>query len=625
MLTIAVIGYKLLTSLVQNLQYPTPKNVRIDIFDVLLAEAVSLVKKIEKTGGADVFVSAGANARLLSGIVKKPLIEIRVTGFDILKALKAASKYSNRVAIVTYRDKIPYIDDIQDILSIKIKQVTYDHVADIETAIDKLLDEGIRTIIAPSLALESAKRRGMDGVFLYSSDSVTRALDVAVQVALSKQEEAEKTEELRTILDFAYGGIVATNRDDIIKVFNPSAERITGIPKAKALGAPIESILPSTRLTKVMITKKPEFNQIQTIGNRRIVTNRIPIVIDGVVTGAVATFQDVAAIQEAEEKIRSKLYTKGFLAKNVLEDIIGQSKLIFEAKGKAKIYARTDSTIMISGESGAGKELFAQGIHSASARFQKPFVAINCAAFPETLLESELFGYEEGAFTGARKGGKQGLFEMAHGGTIFLDEIAEIPLLLQTRLLRVLEEREVIHIGGERIRHVDIRVIAATNKNLAKLVSNGFFREDLYYRLNVLSLHVPPLREHPEDIPLIVSKFIAELAPDLSKKDIWTISRHPMMIKYSWPGNVRELRNMLERIVVLQPTSEDISTLIRSVFYEAGTGGERGHENEIAAILKDVHGNRSEAAKRLRISRTTLWRKLKESESSYCGRKKRET
>lgn len=623
--TIAVISYKLLTSLVQNLQYPTPKNVRIDIFDALLDEAVSLAKKIEKTGGADVFVSAGANARLLSGIVKKPLIEIRVTGFDILRALKAASKYSNQVAIVTYRDKITYIDDIQDVLSIKIKQFTYDHVADIETAIDKLLDEGIRTVIASSLALESAKRRGMEGIFLYSSDSVTRALDTAVQVALSGQEEAEKAEELRAILDFAYGGIVATNRDGVVKVFNPSAERITGVTKAKALGSPIESIIPGTRLNKVVVTKKPELNQIQAIGKRRIITNRIPIVIDGVVTGAVATFQDVAAIQEAEEKIRSKLYTKGFLAKNVLEDIIGQNKLIFEAKEKAKIYARTDSTIMIIGESGTGKELFAQGIHNASARFQKPFVAINCAAFPETLLESELFGYEEGAFTGARKGGKQGLFEMAHGGTIFLDEIAEIPLLLQTRLLRVLEEREVIHIGGERIRHVDIRVIAATNKDLAKHVSEGFFREDLYYRLNVLNLHVPPLREHPEDIPLIVSKFIAELAPDLSKKDIWTISRHPMMIKYSWPGNVRELRNMLERIVVLQPTSEDISTLIRSIFYEAGTGGERGHENEIAAILKDVQGNRSEAAKRLGISRTTLWRRLKESESSYCDRKKRET
>jgi transcriptional regulator, propionate catabolism operon regulatory protein len=619
--TIAVISYKLLTSLVQNLQYPTPKNVSINIFDALLDDAVSLSKKIEKTGGADVFVSAGANARLLSGIVKKPLIEIRVTGFDILKALKTASKYSNQVAIVTYRDKITYIDDIQDVLSINIKQVTYDHIADIETAMDKLLDEGVRTVVASSLALESAKRRGMDGVFLYSSDSVTRALDAAVQVVLSQQEEAEKAEELRTILDFAYGGIIATNRDGIIKVFNPSAERITGIPKVRALGSPIESVLPSSRLAKVVITREPELNRIQTIGNRRIVTNRIPIIIDGVVTGAVATFQDAAAIQEAEEKIRSKLYSKGFLAKSMIEDIIGQSKTILQAKAKAKIYARTDSTVMITGESGTGKELFAQGIHNASARFGKPFVAINCAAFPETLLESELFGYEEGAFTCARKGGKQGLFEMAHGGTIFLDEIAEMPIILQTRLLRVLEEKEVIHIGGERILHVDIRVIAATNKDLARIVAKGFFREDLYYRLNVLNLHVPPLREHPEDIPLIVSKFIAELVPDLPKKDIWTISRHPLMINYSWPGNVRELRNMSERIVVLRPTSDDISTLIRSIF-ETGTGGEHGHENEIDAILKDVHDNRSEAAKRLGISRTTLWRKLKESESSYCSRKK---
>ncbi|WP_291300060.1 sigma 54-interacting transcriptional regulator, partial [Desulfosporosinus sp. BICA1-9] len=217
-----------------------------------------------------------------------------------------------------------------------------------------------------------------------------------------------------------------------------------------------------------------------------------------------------------------------FVAKTTLDGILGNSELIQEVKKDAFLYGQSDSTVLIVGESGTGKELFAQGIHNVSPRAKRPFVAVNCAALPENLLESELFGYEEGSFTGAKKGGKPGLFELAHGGTIFLDEIGEMPLPLQARLLRVLEEHEVLRIGGTRILPVNIRVVAATNRDLWEMVIQQRFREDLYYRLNVLRLRLSPLRLRKEDIPLLIGKFLSELRSDLKQDEILAISRHPM-------------------------------------------------------------------------------------------------
>ncbi len=223
--------------------------------------------------------------------------------------------------------------------------------------------------------------------------------------------------------------------------------------------------------------------ELQQIGSTSIVTNRVPIVVDGEVMGVVATFQDVEKFQRMEASVRKKLRAKGHVAKFRFEDIIGTSQAIMNAIGTAKLYARVNSTLLLLGESGTGKELFAQSIHNSSERRDNPFVAVNCAALPGSLLESELFGYVEGAFTGARKGGSPGLFEMAHTGTIFLDEISEMQPNLQALLLRVLQEKEVTRIGGDSVIPVDVRIIAATNRDLYAMVEKGLFREDLYYRL----------------------------------------------------------------------------------------------------------------------------------------------
>jgi len=296
---------------------------------------------------------------------------------------------------------------------------------------------------------------------------------------------------------------------------------------------------------------------------------------------------------------------------------------------KARNFATTDSTILIRGESGCGKELFAQGIHRASQRSGDPFVAVNCAALPDDLLESELFGYEEGAFTGARKGGKPGLFELAHGGTIFLDEIGSITLNLQARLLRVLQGREVMRIGGDSIIPVNVRCIVATNENLQNAIKEGNFRLDLYFRINVLNLSIPPLRSRPDDIPLLAEHFLREFRQRIHKP----VPRIPAsmaqwMREYGWPGNVRELQNFCERLAILADGKTPDEKRVRQLIAEASEellsrdlpsgnavtvtfGTLEEMENQIIAALdKRGVGNQAEMAKLLGISRTTLWKRM---------------
>jgi transcriptional regulator, propionate catabolism operon regulatory protein len=612
MIRITVMSAPMMSSVIQNLRYTPPSGVSIRIVDAFLDEAVAVAKQIEATGDVDVFVSAGSNAKLLSRVVKKPLVEISVTGFDILHALKTARKFSNRVAVFTYRDQIDHLSGTLEVLAMEVKTLLYDYeqFPQMERMMDEILDEGIRTVIGTSLVYQMAQRRGMNAVFIYSNDSVKRALDQAVQIAEFNHQEAENVRKFETILDFTYGGIIAIDGNGKVTAFNPSAEKITGIERRKALGRFIGSLFPHTKLARIMHLQKPELNQIVSVGDRRIMANHVPILSNGVFTGAVVTFQDFATIQEAEAKIRSKLFSKGFLVKSNIDDIHGRSPAIRRTKEEARLYASSSATIMIFGESGTGKELFARGIHRASARGSHPFVVINCAAFPASLLESELFGYDEGAFTGARRGGKKGLIELAHHGTLFLDEIAEMPTSLQTRMLRVLEEREVIHVGGEKIINVDIRIIAATNKDLWGLVRAGLFREDLYYRLNVLTISVPPLRERLDDIPLLTSLFLSRLLPSMPAKEIQTVAKHPCLRQYDWPGNIRELKNHMERFAALSPSFPNADSLITSLI--------RPHDKEgctavgdIASVLRECGGNRAEAARRLGVSRSTLWRKLK--------------
>lgn len=321
---------------------------------------------------------------------------------------------------------------------------------------------------------------------------------------------------------------------------------------------------------------------------------------------------------------------KGFVAKYNFDDIVTVDKYMIELKNLASLYSKTDGTILIQGESGTGKELFAQSIHNASNRCGGPFVAVNCAAIPENLLESELFGYEGGAFTGARKEGKQGLFELAHNGSIFLDEIGEIPKSLQARLLRVIQEKEIMRVGGDKIIPVDIRIISTTNRNLEKQVRNGDFRQDLYYRLNVFNLKIPSLRERKGDIALIATRLLNEFTDDSINESEIVKEINSLLVSYDWPGNIRELNNIMERLslVVLQSNSNNYRDMLKKVMNVPDEDdGDNialriSIKNGLRDAMKEVEKNiidtmlikynydKNKVAKILKVGRSTLWRKI---------------
>lgn len=425
------------------------------------------------------------------------------------------------------------------------------------------------------------------------------------------------TKEAQAIIDSAHDGIIVIDQEARINLVNCNAMEILGLPD-HVIGSKITEFIPNSDLIRILETGKKETGDIATILNRKIIINRLPIVENGKVVGAVSNFKEINDIQKIEMKIRKKLHQSGLEARHQLSNIVGSSDEIKECKKLARKFSKTDVTVMVLGESGTGKELFAQGIHLNSRRAKGPFVAINCAALPESLLESELFGYEEGTFTGAIKGGKIGLFELAHGGTVFLDEIGEMPLRIQAMLLRTLEERQVRRVGGQKVIPIDVRIIVATNSDLERLIDQGMFRKDLYFRLNVLTLELPLLRERFSDIPELIHSILIGLNEKHDSK-VTSISEGVLSLfyQYDWPGNARELRNVIERMVLL--TEDTTITLDDALFLKKKIskmnskqmGKLEREKMNIISILEEVNGNKTKAAEKLGIDRTTMWRKMK--------------
>lgn len=378
--------------------------------------------------------------------------------------------------------------------------------------------------------------------------------------------------ELDILFQVLDDGIIGVNSEGLVCTYNEGAEKIIGYKKRDIMykyGLDILSHIPFKYTLENLQSIKEKLIKIN---GYDVVVSVDPIIHSHRLYGAVAIIKKFNDIEKRQHKFRSQLIGKGHRAKYSFRDILGESEVIKKCKNDAVKMAKSNSTVLITGESGTGKELFAQAIHNSSSRKDYQFVAVNCGALPESLLESELFGYEEGAFTGARKGGKPGLFELAHKGTLFLDEIGEIPPNLQMRLLRVLQERQVMRIGGDRLIDVDIRLIAATNRDLNDMVLKGAFREDLFYRLNVLRLKIPNLNSRREDILLLISRFKKEFNGNFElEEDVQNA-----FLKHDWKGNIRELKNYIEQIISLELNKvhiedlpfEDGQSLKNSIFDE---------------------------------------------------------
>ncbi|MGZ4160797.1 MAG: sigma-54 interaction domain-containing protein [Neobacillus sp.] len=454
---------------------------------------------------------------------------------------------------------------------------------------------------------------------------------------------------LEEIINLAAEQFVLVDRQGIIQYINKAYCEFIGTTVELAIGRPVQDVIENTRMHIVAQTGNAELAAVQSINGSEMIANRFPLIVDGERVGAIGTvmFRNPEEWRHFRTKIQSLMeeltyyknrFEKELKSKYSFNDLIGNSQAFLASKKLAERVSGSQSSVLLLGESGTGKELFAHAIHSNSTRAAFPFVPINCASIPEQLLESELFGYEEGAFTGAKKGGKKGQFQNANFGTIFLDEIGDMPLSMQSKLLRVLQEKEVQRIGGQKSIPADVRVIAATHRDLEKMVQEGKFRQDLYYRLNVIKIEIPPLRERKEDIEIIGRHLLKKLGRKFLSKDI-TLSTEVIerLQNHMWPGNIRELENVLERAInVLDGKTielihlplylhdhEENQWMHQKLSSEPANNPSvfpvqplketvaQAEKQSIQNVLRITQGNKLEAAKLLQISKTSFYEKCK--------------
>ncbi|MGD9569185.1 MAG: sigma 54-interacting transcriptional regulator [Sedimentibacter sp.] len=611
-----------------------------------LSDALSIARNLVDEGAMVLISRKGTAAAINAAKLNVPVVAIDVLISDYIEPIEIAKNVKGTIAFFSYEQVTEDVKSICSMLNMDAKYYTFKTDKDCESIVKQALMDKAVLGIGGVMTQKYADKYKLRHITIENSETtISNAIDTAKQILEIQKEELKKQNELKiqlerykAVLNFTHDAIIAVDEKGTIDVINPIAENIAKVSPGYAVGKNIKHVIRNTDMLGILDSKEKDLNQLMDINGTLVSTNRIPIVVNDEVKGVVATFQDVKVIQENENKIRRSLHEKGLFAKYNFEDIKGESQELKSTISIARSYASSDSTILIRGETGTGKELFAQSIHNQSNRKDGPFVAINCASLSSNLLESELFGYVEGAFTGAVKGGKMGLFELAHRGTIFLDEIGEIPIEIQAQLLRVLQEKEIRKVGSTVRMPVDVRVITATNRDLIAAIKAKTFREDLYYRIGVLNLYLPPLRERSGDIILLSTYFFEK---NLGDNYVDYLDKfYEIMNKvenYKWYGNIRELQNFVERICVLlkyHGNSYNFNQLIEDHLIKNEKDEKLNHEKnnnisiESSTINLDSSLNNWEAdkimnalkrndlsihkaAEELGMSRTTLWRKMK--------------
>lgn len=596
--------------------------------------------------GARVIISRGQTARAIRNAVDIPVVDVRHTFFDCYNAYCQALNHGGKIAFLATSTQFfqTLRKGIQLMPQAEIVEI---HDSDsTETVKERLLElskRGVATMVGGLTLKTLAEELGYAYVLTGAdSDSVCDAIEEANHLLRIEMERDEQSKELAnryetivSIFQCVSDGVVRIDRNGVIANANDKALQILG---TNAIGRALDEMLHTRLLGEVLSSGTAVSGEIINFRKQSLVVNAEPIRVSNEISGAAVTMQQSKHILAAEKKIRSIMVDKGHRTDKTFADIVGNGAIIRETKALAQKYALSDSTVLLLGETGTGKELFAQSIHNASSRSNAPFVAINCASLPLNILESELFGYVKGAFTGARSEGKVGFFELAHHGTIFLDEISETPLEVQLKLLRVLQERKTMRIGDGTLIPVDVRVITASNKDLTQLIRKGLFREDLYYRICVLELIIPPLRKRREDIPALIEFSIRQSAPHIGEIKHAALAR---ILAGDWPGNIRQLQNFIERlgaicdggVITLEMVEKALDSGIKPAELETfyAPSGRRRNDGSTSlqasanvpaektmsemelirhALIK-VKGNRKLAAERLGISTTTLWRTMK--------------
>ncbi len=596
------------------------------------AEAVDEAKKLIPLG-LHLIISHGITYQYLKKELSIPLLELPFGGLDVMATVKQALDLGGRIVHIGTRPFYNYIRRSLQTLGIDQKRIFF-YELNMEQTIDQqvltMLDYNFDVFIGGYPVVYTARKAGKTGLeFNVSTEIIQTTIKNAHTIVkmMKKQEENQAMD--RAILQTSSDGLIVTDPQNRILFINPAAQDILHRMDTDLAGKDLEQTLRECHIIDYRNTAgiAPDPEDIP------VLMKKTPIILKQDSRGTVISIKKVSEIHDMEYKVRNDLLIKGFVAKHTFQDIIGNSSAILQAKEKAATYARYDSTILVYGETGTGKELFAQSIHNASMRKNHPFIAVNCAALPENLIESELFGYVKGAFTGANAKGKQGLFEQADGGTIFLDEISEVPISIQSKLLRVLQEGDIIRIGGDKVIHVDIRIICSSNKDLLKLIEEGKFKNDLYYRLSTLEINIPPLRQRPEDIAPLTKSLLYKYSKR-HNKSVYALSPEVLtcLSQMDFPGNVRQLGNIVERMVILcDHDTVDLDTLVKcdlpvsAIPVSASRpvasavpvipANLRTTEDEIILdTLEKCSGNKAAAARILGIHPTTLWRKLRKME-----------
>lgn len=624
---------------------------RVDKADIWpIKDQDTIVTRVPIIKNGEIIGAIGQSLSLdMSGakIFMKRLQE-REGEFTALFEALVESPYMLYVAI----DKDGYITAMNqtylDILDVKKEDVTGKYILDI-TPNSKLM-EILATGRIDDADIWSIKGHDMivTRLPIIKNDQIVGAvakslfMDMSVaKVLMRKLQETEKefASILEGLIESPYMVYVIVDKEGYITTMNQTFLDILGMKREDVIGQYILDITPTSELPEILKTGRIDKADIYPIMDRDTIVTRLPIIKNGEIIGAIgkSLFLDMSGARilvnklhdtEKELNVYKDEVRKLYSAKWEFSHLIGQSPAFLSVKSMAEHVSQTSSTLLITGESGTGKELYAQAIHNASLRKSGPFIRINCAALPDNLLESELFGYEDGAFTGSRRGGKQGKFELARNGTIFLDEIGDMPMAMQTKILTVLQERTVERIGGNIPIPVNVRVIAATNRNLEEMISKQAFRQDLYYRLNVVRLNIPPLRKRKRDIPLLTTNLLTRINQDLNT-NITGISdqAQALLEDYSWPGNVRELENLLERAVNMADMNhEDFLTIkhFPSLTEDTSINHEKSEKESLnlpetmenlekqiimKALYKTGH-NKVQTAKILGIHSSALYRKL---------------
>lgn len=584
--------------------------------------AVEDVQRMAAAGQCDVVLSAGSNADYLRGRVSPPVVSVRVGGFDVMAALSAASAGADATALLLFGEVPAEVGDFLKHYRLPVELRAYRSEAEAERIAGELAAAGLRTLVGPGVAVRAARNLGLRGVFLYSRAAVAAGLEEALSLARAQAAERSDRKRLASVLHHLDDGVVAVDEQGAITAANPAADRLTGISFGAAAGQPLERLLPE--LSMAVTTRPP---QVRQVGDRRLLVRAAPLVEAGRPAGAVFTLSAPNDVEQAFRRLRAQDRAPVTNARYTLDHLVQASPLMKQVVRRCRVLAQhSEAPILVTGPSGVGKELLAQGIHNASRRRARRFIAANCGAFTPSLLESELFGYQAGAFTGARREGRPGLFEAADGGTVFLDEIGELPLELQTRLLRVLQEKEVTRVGSHEPVPVDVRVISATHRDLLAMVREQAFRADLFHRLAVVPVEVAPLAQRGEDLDVLARQMLeASLAEVGMAGHLPRILRHlPAVLRsHRWPGNARELQNFAHRVALsaletgAAPGRAQLLAQIDPWPAEAAGDSlpERQKHGEMAHIrrvLKACEGSHEAAAARLGISRTTLWRRLRQ-------------